>query len=818
VKEDAYAVFVALPVFKSGLPEDTVEDRELALKGFVVMVVEIGPMIEAILKSHTSPAGLTQTFADTETGDEKVFMYRHISRKLDLGQNNKEADFLDDGLSSETALTFADRQWQVTAHAANNEIYPGWNANNFWLSLGVLLLSLGLAVFLYRIKLAENKLAKQKEYYETLIGHLNFPAFVIDAEHKVVIWNKSCELLTGIQASELIGTNEHWRGLYPTERPCLADLVLDQNFHEMPTLYEEYADHPFVPEGKRTQNWCPMPTGKNLYLDIDACPIFDEEGNIIAVIEVLSDSTERKQLADELSESKDQAEAANQAKSAFLANMSHELRTPMNAILGYSEMLMEEAEDLEQEDFIPDLKKIHQSGTHLLALINDVLDLSKIESGKMEAFAEEIDLNALIDEVSATAHPLLEKNKNTLTIERGKDIGIAYQDIIKLRQTLFNLLSNAAKFTHDGTVTLHVNRTEQDGVDWLTFAVSDTGIGIAEDKIDHVFQEFAQADDSTTRDYGGTGLGLAISKRFCKLLGGDLSLFSELDHGSTFTIRIPAILPGAKPQTASAESSQETSDTDLASIRGVAPGSTILVIDDDTEACEIIERYLIKDDFNVVTANSGEHGLCLAREIHPAAITLDVMMPGMDGWTVLQALKADPVLHNIPVIMLSMIDDRTRGYSLGAVDYLTKPVDRELLHKTLSRYYCPDGNCPVLLIEDDVETREIMGHTLEKNGWKVSEASNGQEALDMMADVQPRLILLDLMMPVMDGFGFLAEMRTNPEWQDIPVIVITAKDLTAEDRDRLSGCVEEVLEKNAYSREQLLKQIREAVAACNISS
>ncbi|MCK5669075.1 MAG: hypothetical protein KAI15_08310, partial [Gammaproteobacteria bacterium] len=236
----------------------------------------------------------------------------------------------------------------------------------------------------------------------------------------------------------------------------------------------------------------------------------------------------------------------NQAKSAFLANMSHELRTPMNAILGYSEMLMEEAEDLEQEETIPDLKKIHQSGTHLLALINDVLDLSKIEAGKMEAFAEEIDLNMLMDEASAIAHPLLEKNKNSLIIKRNEDLGSAYQDMTKLRQTLFNLLSNAAKFTHEGTVTLHINRTEEAEVSWLTFAVSDTGIGIAEDKVEHVFEEFAQADNSTTRDYGGTGLGLAISKRFCKLLGGDLSVQSELGEGSTFTILIPAILPETK--------------------------------------------------------------------------------------------------------------------------------------------------------------------------------------------------------------------------------------------------------------------------------
>ncbi len=255
---------------------------------------------------------------------------------------------------------------------------------------------------------------------------------------------------------------------------------------------------------------------------------------------------ELKSLQIGLEQARDSADAANQAKSAFLANMSHELRTPMNAILGYSEMLIEEAEDLEQEGFISDLKKIHQSGTHLLALINDVLDLSKIESGKMEAFAEDIDLEILIDEVSATAHPLLEKNKNSLAIVRGKDLGMAYQDITKLRQTLFNLLSNAAKFTHEGTVTLHVTRTEQAGVNWLTFAVSDTGIGIAEDKIEHVFEEFAQADDSTTRDYGGTGLGLAISKRFCNLLGGDLCLHSTLGEGSTFTVRIPAILPETK--------------------------------------------------------------------------------------------------------------------------------------------------------------------------------------------------------------------------------------------------------------------------------
>jgi len=508
---------------------------------------------------------------------------------------------------------------------------------------------------------------------------------------------------------------------------------------------------------------------------------------------------------------KEAAEEANRAKSAFLANMSHELRTPMNAILGYSEMLIEEAEDVGQDDFIPDLKKINQAGNHLLALINDVLDLSKIESGKMEAFAEQFDIGALIDQVSGTAQPLMEKNNNHFKIERGEDLGHAFQDVTKVRQSLLNMLSNAAKFTHEGTITLRADRASYADGEWLTFSVSDTGIGIPADKLEHVFEEFSQADNSTTRDYGGTGLGLAISRRFCQMLGGDVTVTSELGAGSTFTIRLPAVLPGAEspqeeppqPTTKNIHPSDDTVDAKA--------GNTILVIDDDPEAREIIKRFLEKDGFNVVTALSGEEGLRLAHKLQPAAITLDVMMPDMDGWSVLRALKVDPALRDVPVLMLTMLDDKSKGFALGATDYLTKPVDRDQLHNALARYYIPGEPGSVLLVEDDQATREMMARTLEKAEWQILEAGNGREALDRLAQQKPRLILLDLMMPVMDGFDFLLEMRANADWQDIPVIVLTAKDLTDEDRRMLSGRVEQIIEKGAGSHKQVVNLIHKII-------
>ncbi len=512
---------------------------------------------------------------------------------------------------------------------------------------------------------------------------------------------------------------------------------------------------------------------------------------------------ERKQAEEDLRRAKDAAEAASRTKSQFLANMSHELRTPMNAILGYSEMLQEEAEDEGLTGFTPDLQKIQNAGKHLLALINDILDLSKIEAGKMELFLEEFDVPEIVMDVAATVQTLVAKKNNRLAVHCPPEVGGMRADLTKVRQSLLNLLSNAAKFTENGEITLDVRREGSD----LLFTVRDSGIGMTAEQMAGLFEAFAQADASTTRKYGGTGLGLAITRRFCRMMGGDTTVESEPGRGSAFTLRLPAAV---REERAAAE-------TPLAGVRSETPpvtdGDLVLVIDDDPAARDLMHRFLSKEGFRPETAGGGEEGLRLARSLHPVAITLDVMMPGMDGWTVLQQLKADPDTQDIPVIMLTMVDDKNIGFALGATDYLTKPIDRGRLAALLGRYHCAEGGCDVLLVEDDEATREMMRALLTREGWKVKEAANGRVALEMMQTSRPDLVLLDLMMPEMDGFEFAQRLRERPEWHAIPVIVLTAKDITDADRLRLNGYVEKIVQKGAWDRDALLGEVRALIAA-----
>jgi len=348
-----------------------------------------------------------------------------------------------------------------------------------------------------------------------------------------------------------------------------------------------------------------------------------------------------------------QLEIASQHKSQFLANMSHELRTPLNAIIGVAEMLLEDAHAFGQEDQI----EPHERGKHLLALINDILDLSKIEAGKMELHLESFALAPLVEDVMTTIQPLAEKNGNRIAVECPPDLGTMRADATRVRQALLNLASNANKFTERGLVTVAAARRSHEGSNWITVAVSDTGIGMTPEQMGRLFAEFTQADASTTRKYGGTGLGLAISRRFCRMMGGDITVESAIGQGSTFTIRLPAEVSTA------AEGAPRLPVADAprpASLAG-AWARRILVIDDDPTVRELMERFLVKEGFSVDTAANGVEGLRRARAVRPAAITLDVMMPELDGWTVLAALKGDPELADIPVIVVTILDERTRG-------------------------------------------------------------------------------------------------------------------------------------------------------------
>jgi signal transduction histidine kinase/CheY-like chemotaxis protein len=512
-----------------------------------------------------------------------------------------------------------------------------------------------------------------------------------------------------------------------------------------------------------------------------------------------------REVNEQLAKSETRALAATEAKSQFLANMSHELRTPLNAIIGYSEMVQEELEEVGQKQFIPDLQKIHAAAKHQLNLINDILDLSKIEAGKVTVFVETFEVPGLVEEVATTIRPLVLKNGNRLEIDCPADLGTMRADLTKVRQVLFNLLSNATKFTQHGLIRLEVRRdpgTElQPGM--FRFAISDTGIGMSPEQVGRLFQAFTQAEASTTRKYGGTGLGLAISKKFCEVMGGDLTATSQLGKGSTFTISLPVEIPEAPRQVRpmlAPEAAAATSPAD-------SLGAAILVIDDEPAARDLVQRALTKEGYRVETAASGPEGLAMARRIKPAAITLDVMMPGMDGWAVLTVLKADPATADIPVVMLTVVDDRNLGFALGAADYLIKPIEWERLMAVLEKHRPRLNGSRVLVVEDDPDSREMFRRAAEGHGWTVVEAENGRVGLQRISDAVPGVILLDLLMPEMDGFSFIEELRRRPDCRHVPVIVVTAKDLTDEDRRRLHGHVVQILKKGGYSTQKLLDEI-----------
>ena len=529
-------------------------------------------------------------------------------------------------------------------------------------------------------------------------------------------------------------------------------------------------------------------------LEIRHNPLPDGE-----IVIIYTDITERKRYEETLTAARDAADEANRTKSTFLANMSHELRTPLNAIIGYSEILQEDAADKDDQEPIADLQKIESAGRHLLGLINNILDLSKIEAGKMDVFIEPVDIQALVKEMLSIVKPLADKSENVIDVICPADIGSFRTDQTKVKQCLLNLMSNANKFTSKGTVTLTVAREDNSAV---RFRVSDTGVGMTQEQLGRLFQAFSQADASTTKRFGGTGLGLGITKHFCTMLGGDVTVESTPGTGSTFVIRLPD--QAAAP--AAAES--------IAPTASAADGrATVLVVDDEASVRGLLAKTLEKEGYRVILAGNGVEALALAREHRPQAITLDVLMPQMDGWSALKELKADAALRDIPVIMVTILNERGMAIPLGAADFVTKPVDRQRLTAILREHCANPSGASILVVEDDLPTREALCRTLESMGYAAHAAVNGRSGLDWLGDhPAPSLILLDLMMPEMDGFEFLQELRQRPAFADVPVIVVTAKELTAEDLGILSGQTERIIAKDQTYLATLAAAVRERLA------
>src|SRR6266852_8134812 len=601
--------------------------------------------------------------------------------------------------------------------------------------------------------------------------------------------------------------NERVREIYPqvadlyrpgtSFREILETAVLDPNLRTPEEWIQE----------RLRQHSAPYSVAEYMYTNDLWVRVTERKTHDDGTVVVYTDITELKRRQIELEQAREEAEAANRTKSQFLANMSHELRTPLNAIIGIAELLHEEAQEERDEAFSEPVGRIVRAGKHLLMLINDILDLSKIEAGKLDLYPEEIDVVTLVGELAKTTQSIADRNSNQLIIDCPADIGLMQADSTRVRQVLLNLLSNACKFTEKGEIRFTARREADGSAERLVFTVADTGIGMTEEQLGRLFQEFSQADSSTTRKYGGTGLGLAISQHLCRAMGGEITVKSAPGRGAVFSFRLSDQALQGAPQRA--EMPAVTPGSPTIRVMGTAP--RVLVIDDDLNALDVMRRFLSKVGFDILTAQGGREGLKLARDVRPSLITLDVLMPELDGWSVLRELKSTPELASIPVIMLTIVDERSKGYAFGASEYITKPIDWTRLRAVLHRLNGSPSRRDILIIEDDEGARRQLASTLAGEGWRIVEAENGREGFKRLGERRPSLILLDLMMPEMDGFEFLELLRGDAAFSNIPIVVMTTTDLSEADRRRLNTGIMEFVSKAACDCDELLARIRDFV-------
>ena len=624
-------------------------------------------------------------------------------------------------------------------------------------------------------KRAEQELERISRQNRTILETAGEGIFGLDLYGVTTFINPAAAQLLGYTPDELIGCKHHeiMHYAYADGLPMKHDDCLINKAMQSGQAHHVTDEVFWRRDGK------PMP------VEYIVTPIVEDD-TISGCVVTFSDITERKKVEKTLREAKESAEHANYAKSRFLANMSHELRTPLNAVIGYSEILQEEAEDEGLHSFVPDLKKIRSAGTHLLGLINDVLDISKIEAGKMEVELHTMDLELLMAESVNTAEPLMEKKSNTLHVDIPEHPGAMTTDSTKLRQIILNLLSNAAKFTKEGAVTLSLRKRRESDLDWYIFQVRDSGIGMTQEQQEKVFDAFTQADSSTTRKYGGTGLGLAISKKFAEMLGGNLSVVSEFGQGSCFTLQLPA--DSIEARTGTLPLDEDNTD--------YSNGTVVLLASEEENFRTQVQLLLTRQGYSVALTNTGEEALALIEKLQPDVALVDAGLDGMNALELLDASKANPILSDIPILVAGPESEKATysNHPSPPSAYLQQPLDLQYLLSVVTQYRVSNEQAPLAMVVDDSEEiRQSFTLLLRQNGWRVLACVNGRQALEHLEERQPHLIVLDLMMPDMDGFEFLTHVRKSETWFEIPIIVVTSMQLEREEMMRLRGQVTEIL-------------------------